>query len=111
MRLLEIIEERLITLSELKEILEEREDELDILQRRVLDYAKKFTKIDAKKARELYDKLVSKYRLEKREAIQIINSMPKSIEELRVFLMTERRHIYTASELEEILKALDEYRK
>jgi DNA-directed RNA polymerase subunit F len=48
--------------------------------------------------------------LEEEEAVQIINCMPESIQELRVFLAGGRRMMET-SKLERMLAFLDEYRK
>jgi DNA-directed RNA polymerase subunit F len=56
------------------------------------------------------NKLVEQFELEEEEAVQIINCMPKSIQEIRVFLTSGRR-IMETSKLERILAFLDEYRK
>jgi len=48
--------------------------------------------------------------LEEEEAVQIVNSMPESIEELRTFLAGGRKIIET-SKLEAIIQLLNEYRK
>jgi DNA-directed RNA polymerase subunit F len=66
--------------------------------------------VDEKKVDTLLKALVEQYGLEEEEAIQIINCMPKSLEELRVFLGGGRK-IIEASKLQGILNLLDEYRK
>lgn len=107
-----ILSEKPITIAEVKKILEERgEDQLDQFQRITLDYVKKFSKIDDKKAEELISTLTEKFGIDKVEAVQIVNSMPKSIEELRPFFATARRRIIGTTQLEAMLKVLDEFRK
>ena len=86
------------------------EERLDQFQRRSLDYATKFTKVDSDKVVALVKKLVEDFEVEKEEAVQIINAMPESIHEIRVFLAGGRKIIET-SKLEKILAFLNEYRK
>lgn len=86
------------------------EERLDQFQRRSLDYATKFTKVDPGKVDALVKKLVEDFEVEEEEAVQIINAMPESIHEIRVFLSGGRKIIET-SKLENILAFLNEYRK
>ena len=53
---------------------------------------------------------MEQFELEKEEAVQIINCMPESIQELRVFLTSGHR-IMETTKLKRILVFLDEYRK
>ena len=75
-----------------------------------MDYASKFAKVDEEKAEFIVDTLRDKFGLDEEEAIQIVNCMPASVEELRVFLGGGRKIIET-SKLQEILSFLDEHRK
>lgn len=101
-----------ITIVEVKKILEERgEDQLDQFQRITLDYVKKFSKIDEKKSEELISRLTEKFGIDRVEAVQIANCMPKSIEELRPFFATAKRRIIGTTQLEAMLTVLDEFRK
>jgi DNA-directed RNA polymerase subunit F len=101
----------MLTIPDVKKVLELiGEDKLDQFQRRSLDYASKFAKVDEEKAELIVDTLKDKFGLDEEEAIQIVNSMPASVEELRVFLGGGRKIIET-SKLQEILSFLDEYRK
>jgi DNA-directed RNA polymerase subunit F len=103
--------EKKLTLSQVKELLESiGEENLDQFQRRTLDYLSKFSKVDAETAEKLVEKLVTEFGLEQDEAVQIVNCMPKSVEELRVFLAGGRK-IIEASKLAAIVKLLDEHRK
>jgi len=105
------LRERMLTIPEVKKLLESLgEDKLDQFQRRSLDYASKFSRIEPEKTETLMKALTEKFGLEEEEAIQVVNSMPKSIEEIRVFLAGGRK-IVEMSKLQEILNLLDEYRK
>ena len=103
--------EKNLTLPQAKELLESLgEENLDQFQRRTFDYVSKFSKLDAKVAEKLVKKLVDEFSLEGEEAVQIVNCMPRSIEELRIFLAGGRRIIET-SKLEAIVNLMDEHRK
>jgi DNA-directed RNA polymerase subunit F len=105
------LRERSLTIPEVKKLLESiGEDKLDQFQRRSLDYASKFSRVEPEKAEELVKILTEKYGLEEEEAIQIVNTMPESIEEIRVFLAGGRK-IVESSKLQEILNLLNTYRK
>jgi DNA-directed RNA polymerase subunit F len=103
--------EKMLTLPEVKKILESMgEENLDQLQRRTFDYISKFTKTDPEAAEKLVQRLVTEFGLEEFEAVQVVNCMPKSIDELRVFLAGGRK-IIDASTLKTIINLLDEHRK
>jgi len=105
------LRERPLTIPEVKKLLESiGEEKLDQFQRRSLDYASKFSKVEPDKAEELVKILNEKYGLEVEEAIQIVNTMPESVEEIRVFLAGGRK-IVESSKLQEILNLLNDYRK
>jgi DNA-directed RNA polymerase subunit F len=104
------VTEKKLTLPQVKKTMDSiGEENLDQLQRRTFDYVSKFAKVDAETSEKLMQKLVTDFGLEEVEAIEIINCMPKSIEELRVFLAGGRKIIET-SKLEAITKLLDEHR-
>jgi len=105
------VREKNLTIPQVKKLLESLgEENLDQFQRRTLDYASKFSKVDAEAAEKLVEKLVGEFGLEEEEAVQIVNCMPKSTEELKVFLAGGRK-IIEVSKLEAILNLLDEHRK
>jgi DNA-directed RNA polymerase subunit F len=100
-----------LTLPKVKNVLESMgEENLDQFQRRTLDYVSKFSKVDADAAEKLVEKLVSEFGLEQEEAIQVVNCMPRTVDELRVFLAGGRKIIETAK-LETIVRLLEENRK
>jgi len=105
------ITEKRLSLPQVKELMESMgEENLDQLQRRTFDYVSKFSKIEADDAAKLVPRLVTEFGLEEVEAVQIVNCMPKSVEELRVFLTAGRKIIETAK-LEAIVNLLNEHRK
>jgi DNA-directed RNA polymerase subunit F len=100
-----------VTTPQVKALLESLgEENLDQFQRRSLDYAAKFSRLDAESAEKLLSELKEKETVDEEEAVQIVNCMPKSVQELRVFLAGGRRIVET-SKLESILSLLDKYRK
>ncbi|MEM2855715.1 MAG: hypothetical protein QW416_01245 [Candidatus Nitrosocaldaceae archaeon] len=104
---MEIIKKHIITLPEVKEYLEKvGEDKMDQIQYWTYDYAKEFSKVDAKKAREMMNRLVEECELSEEEAAEIINVMPSSIEELRAFTFGWKRLVLTdtLTKILEILK-------
>ncbi len=101
-----IISRKPITLPEVKEILSTLDpNEMDQIQRWTYNYALKFSKLPVEKARELKDKLVKECSLTEEEAVEVINVMPSSIEELRAFANGWKKLILTET-LEKILKIL-----
>jgi DNA-directed RNA polymerase subunit F len=105
------LKERTITVPHVKEALESiGEERLDQFQRRSLDYATKFTKVDSEQVDNILSKLIKEFDVAEEEAVQIINAMPQSIQEIRVFLAGGRKIIET-SKLEKILNFLNKYRK
>jgi DNA-directed RNA polymerase subunit F len=105
----ELSESRL-TLPQVKKLLETvGEENLDQFQRRTLDYVNKFSKVDPEKAREILQILVKDYDIDEAEAIQVINCMPETVDELRVFLAGGRKIIET-SKLHAVVELLNENR-
>ena len=105
------LSERIVTVPQVKEALDAiGEEQLDQFQRRSLDYATKFTKVDPDKVDLILKEFVETFEVDKEEAVQIVNAMPESIQEIRVFLAGGRKIIET-SKLEKILSFLNKYRK
>ena len=104
------LSESKLTLPQVKKALESvGEENLDQFQRRTLDYVSKFAKVDAAAAEGLLEKLVKEFGLDEDEAVEIVNCMPESVEELRVFLAGGRKIVET-SKLQTIVKLLNESR-
>ena len=67
-------------------------------------------RIPPAKAEKLVRELTEKHQLDRKESIQIANSMPRSYEELRTILTVKGR-IISATQLEDILKLVNTYRE
>jgi DNA-directed RNA polymerase subunit F len=106
-----IIDSKPTTTAEARRTLDRaKEEELGEFQRRTLDYASKFAKIPPAKAEKLVRELAEKHQLDRKDAIQIANTMPRYIEELRSILTVKGR-IISGTQLEDILKLLNNYRE
>jgi DNA-directed RNA polymerase subunit F len=105
------LKEKMLTVPEVKQLLETiGEENLDQFQRRALDYASKFSKVDEGAATDLVQGLVDKFEFEEAEAVQVVSSMPESIVEIRAFLGGGRKIVET-QKLQEILAFLNQHRK
>ncbi len=102
-----IEEKKPITVAEARKILEENLEDLDPLQRRVHDYTVRFTKLDAEKGEAMLGELM-KAGVERVLAVQIVNSLPESIGEVRTFL--GRRRIISEDLMSNILGIIEKYR-
>jgi len=102
----EVIKREIVTLSEVKKILETIPvDEMDQIQRWTFDYSKKFSKVDYEPAKEMVDRLVAEGDLTNEESVELVNVMPRSIEELRAFTFGWKKLIVT-EKLEKIKSIL-----
>ena len=85
-----ILEEKLISIPEVKDILTKLENNIgkenfDSFQESTLDYAQMFSKIDdLKKVEKIKKMLSTDYNLDEEFTIMVINILPNSVEELRV---------------------------
>jgi DNA-directed RNA polymerase subunit F len=102
----EIIKKEVITLPQVKEILETvKPDEMDQIQRWTYDYVRKFAKTDSQSAMEMVKQLVEQCELKEAEAVEIVNIMPTTLEELRAFTFGWKKLILTET-LEKMLNIL-----
>lgn len=96
----------MVTLSEVKEILEKRNaEEMDQIQRWTLDYVTKFSKTKPQVAKKLISDLVKECDFTEEEAVELANIRPKSLEELRTFTFGWKKLILTST-LEKALSKL-----
>lgn len=108
-----VVNKRPITIHEAREILEKvagggLEAQADSVLKRVLDYLNKFAKIDGDKARKLVDELVEKTGLTEEEAVEVVNILPGSVEELRTLTIGWRK-LLTTEQLQGILDLIKSY--
>lgn len=105
----QIISEELLTLPEVKELLsqikEERkkeEVELGYELRKTISHVETFSKLDAKKSRELVNELMKLEKMKPEIAIRIADILPLSYDEIRSIYAKER-YTLTEEELKQIL--------
>jgi DNA-directed RNA polymerase subunit F len=98
-----------ITIPEAKALLDKVQNP-NQFQIRSIEYANKFSRLESEKAKELVETLVKQFEVEHIDAIQVVNCMPRSIEELRVFFSTGRKRLILTEQLEKMLQLLDKYR-
>lgn len=104
----EVKKKQAVSISEVKEILEQADPEkMDQIQRWTYDYLSKFSKIDAKTAKKMKQELVKECELTEEEAVEIINIMPTTLAELRSFTFGWKKLIL-AETLEKMLKIIKE---
>ena len=99
-------EKKLLTIPEANQILQKIDlEKADQIQKRTLDYTTKFSKAQADAAKKLRKDLETECGLSDEEAVELVNVMPKSVEELRTFTSGWRKLLSTET-LEKILKIL-----
>jgi len=99
-------EKRILTLAEAHQILEKIDvEKADQIQKRTLDYTTKFAKTSLESAKKMRKQLEEDCGLSAEEAVEVVNIMPKSIEELRTFTAGWRKLLPTET-LEKILRIL-----
>lgn len=109
-----IISEELLTISEVRELLNkimeervEKEEELSYEFRKALNHADIFSKMSASKSRELVNKLMEMDKMKPEIAIRIADIVPKSRDELRT-LYAKERYTLSDTELDSILELVYE---
>ncbi|HEU5461917.1 MAG TPA: RNA polymerase Rpb4 [Nitrososphaeraceae archaeon] len=107
---METLKKEVISLSEVKDILEKVGiEEMDQIQRWTYDYVSKFAKSSSHVSRSMINQLVSSCDLKEDEAVEIANAMPNSIEELRAFTFGWKKLILTDT-LNKILDIINKER-
>jgi DNA-directed RNA polymerase subunit F len=104
------LKEKKLALPQVKKVLESiGEENLDQFQRRTLDYVNKFSKVKLAASKKLRKKLVKDFDLDESEAVAVINCLPQTVDELRIFLAGGRKIIEIAK-LESIVALLNNNR-
>lgn len=107
-----IISEKDITIAEANESIKSKEeDELDQFQRRALGYTSKFSKLDAQRAEKLVEQLVQETGMPRKEAIMVVNVMPRRTEELTGLFSSTMKRFVSKADAEKILKIIKEAAK
>lgn len=104
----EVRSRRTITISEVRDILDNVDPEkIDQLQKRTKDYVEKFAKLETKAAQEAVKRLVKECNLTTEEATELVNILPKTNAELRVFTAGWKK-LLPAETVEKIFSILKE---
>ena len=103
-----VSEKKEITVAEARRLLMDKAEELDPLQRRVLEYTIRFAKLDSESAKEIVEELMKEGDINRGLAVQIANAMPASVPEIRTFL--GRQRIIAEDTMNKILGIIDKYR-
>ncbi|MDV3278234.1 MAG: RNA polymerase Rpb4 [Nitrososphaerales archaeon] len=97
---------KVLTIPEANQILQKLNvEKADQIQKRTLDYTTKFAKATPEAAKKMKKELETECGLTEEEAVEVINVMPKSMEELRTFTSGWRKLLPTET-LEKTLKIL-----
>lgn len=102
-----VTEKKEITVAEARKLLMDKAEELNPLQRRVLEYTIRFSKLDSMSAQELVEELIQETSIDRGLAVQIANSMPRSVPEIRTFL--GRQRIIAEDTINSILGIIEKY--
>ncbi|MEM1508968.1 MAG: RNA polymerase Rpb4 family protein [Thermofilaceae archaeon] len=108
---MKIIKEKLLTLPEVAEILlnESNKHELTSVEVLVLDYARKFKKMNSSNAVKLVKEL-REAGLPEEIAVQLANIAPESEDEIRTILAPSSR-IFSSEDIKNILNKINEFRR
>jgi DNA-directed RNA polymerase subunit F len=97
---------KVLTIPEANQILQKiNVEKADQIQKRTLDYTAKFSKATPEIIKKLKSELMGDAGLTEEESVEVINIMPKTVEELRTFTSGWRKLLPTET-LEKILKIL-----
>lgn len=105
----ETIDSKPVSFPEVVSIFNKRKKagELNYLQRIALEHAQRSSKITGKQAKTLIKKLMAEFELTEQIAISIVNFMPETLDELRIFIQDASR-VYSTEEVEKMLDLLRE---
>lgn len=112
-----VIDERAVTLAEVKVILEKTDkeykaEEKEFLyeQKRALDHAKKYAKLGLNDARELVSKLGDiEPKLEEEQIIKIVDLLPETVDDVRAIFAKERFK-YSEEDIKKVIELVSKYR-
>jgi len=105
-----ILDEQHINISQVEAVIKERkkDGELTYEQKKTLQYAKEFRKLDAKKAKEMLEELEAA-EIDKAVAVKIVDIMPRNKSELKV--LYSKHHVPTEEEIKSALELVKKYGK
>ncbi len=107
--MLKVKKEEIITLPEVKEILEKHKEGVEV-KRNLLEYSKEFSLLDAEKAKQLKLELQNLEIIKLKEDLiaQIVNILPKDKEDLLMILQASK-YKFEEDEIEKIFNIVKKY--
>jgi DNA-directed RNA polymerase subunit F len=104
--------EKPVTLAEALEVLEKQKkgEELGYSQRLTYDYAQKFSKLTAKKAKDLAAELLKLGNLREHQVVTLVDLMPETKEDIQLIFAKERTRLED-KEIEKVLELIKKYRE
>ena len=98
-----------VSLPEVVSIFNKRKKagELNYLQRIAQEHAQRSSKIAGRKAKTLIKQLMTEFELSEPIAISIVNFIPETIDEMRVYIQDASR-VYSTEEVEKMIELLKE---
>jgi len=101
---------KMVTLAEVKEILQERQNEGELTpeQKLSLEHVQRFARIDAKKARKLVKELMELGYVSEVNAVKIADLMPTQADDVRLIFSKERASV-EKKDIEKILSVVNKY--
>ena len=114
MKVKNILSEELLTISEVREMLNEimedrlnKGEELRYELRKAINHAEMFSRMSAQSSRELVNKLMELEKMKPEIAVRIADIAPRTRDELRT-LYAKERYTLSESELDSILDLVSE---
>jgi DNA-directed RNA polymerase subunit F len=103
-------DKKYLTLSEVKEVLTERQDdgELTAEQKLALEHSQKFARVDTKKAKKLVKELLELGFVSEVNAVKITDIMPTHADDVRLIFSKERASV-EKKDIEKILSVVEKY--
>jgi DNA-directed RNA polymerase subunit F len=107
----EFYSEEPVTVAEVKKLLtaiSKDKEELEYVQKKALEHAQHAAKVSYTDATKMVNEMVE-LDVNKEKAIEVVNTMPANLDELRAFFSKERKPVETEV-LEKVLEVLAKYR-
>ncbi len=111
----QIISEDILTLSEVRELLEEIKDErareekeLGYELRKAISHAETFARMEPKKSREFLNELLKLEKMKPEIAVRIVDILPMTNDEVRS-INAKERYTLSENELKDILELVSKY--
>ncbi len=107
---MKVLKSEPVSMPEAKEIMvkREKEKELNYEQKVALEHLKKFTKLKAPESKKMLDELSNTLRMSPETAVQIINILPKTPDEVRLVFAREKFSL-KEDEIKKILGIVKKY--